>query len=92
MKFNDATNDLIAIAGDKKANGKKMTNEDRLLLRLADGGWHDASELAYNVSWRFGGYLHTLKTKGVAWEKERIPGTASQLFRYRLCNIEENDA
>ena len=41
------------------------------------------------VSWRFGGYLHNLKKKGVDWEKERIPNTESQVFKYRLVSVDE---
>ena len=88
MKYNDATNDLIAEAERKAVEGKKLTKEDRVLLKLRDGQWHEATELAYGVSWRFGGYLHNLKKKGVDWEKERVPNVEDQVFRYRLCEVE----
>ena len=88
--FNDATTELIALADEKLATGKKLNMEDKILLRMADGKWHEAAELAYNVSWRFGGYLHNLKKKGVDWEKERIPNASAQVFKYRICRLKED--
>lgn len=41
----------------------RVTKETRLLALLADGRWHDATELSVKVSHRFGGYLFTLKRK-----------------------------
>ena len=87
--FEDLTVKAIEAARQKERDGKKLTKEDRLLLLMSDGGWHEAIELAYNVSWRFGGYLHTLKQRGVNWEKERVPGTAERVFKYRLVPKED---
>ena len=89
MKFNEKAEELIANALVKQHVGKKLTMEDKILLRMRDGEWHEASDLAYNVSWRFGGYLHNLKKKGVDWEKERIPNTEAQVFKYRLVSVDE---
>ena len=89
-RFNDATMELLGLIDEKKANGKRLTMSDKVLLRLSDGEWHEAAELAYNVSWRFGGYLHNLKQMGVDWEKERVPEAAAQVFRYRLCDVDDN--
>lgn len=77
---------LAAIRGveEKMAAGKKLTMRDKVLWKLRDGEWHEASELAYGVSWRFGGYLHQLKQEGVEWEKERIPNVEAQVYKYRL--------
>lgn len=89
--FNDSTNEIIELAKSKRSDGKKLTMEDKIILRMADGEWHEAADLAYNVSWRFGGYLHSLKKKGVEWEKERVPNTESQVFKYRLVDLGNED-
>lgn len=86
MAFPEITQDLIAAAEQKRDEGKKkMTMEDKVLLAMSDGEWHEAAELAFGVSWRFGGYLHNLKKKGVSWEKERVPNIEAKAFKYRLC-------
>ena len=79
--FNEVTEDMISCAKAKQEVGKKLNKDEKLLLRIADGEWHEASELAYNVSWRFDGYLHNLK--------ERVEGVEDRVFRYRLCKMEE---
>lgn len=57
-------NSLIGEAKLAKKREERLTKEQRLLLVMKDGRWHKGSELAYRVSWRFGGYLHSLKQKG----------------------------
>ena len=86
--FNDETKELISKALEKRDGGKKLNMDEKVLLRMMDGEWHEAAELAYNVSWRFGGYLHNLKKKGVEWEKERVPGTEARVFKYRLVELD----
>lgn len=79
------TEEAIEAAMEKFRQDKKLTKSDRVLLLLRDGEWHEASEMAEKVSWRFGGYLHELKKRGVNWEKERVPNVKdAQVFRYRL--------
>lgn len=60
--------------------------EQRTLLALSDGEWHGARELALTVSHRFGGYLHTLKERGVEWEKRHDPDAPAGKvwWQYRL--------
>lgn len=80
------TEDAIDAAKAKRSAGKKLTKEDRVLLVMSDGEWHMGSELADKVSWRFGGYLHNLKQKGVSWEKEHVSvSSGDKVFKYRLC-------
>ena len=88
--YNKETNDAISTVKQKMADGKKLTMKDKILMRMADGEWHEAADLAYNVSWRFGGYLHTLKREGVNWEKERVPNVAAVVYMYRLVDLDED--
>ena len=87
--YNKETNDAISTVKQKMADGKKLTMKDKILMRMADGEWHEAADLAYNVSWRFGGYLHTLKREGVNWEKGRVPNVAAVVYKYRLVDLDE---
>lgn len=79
-------NSLIGEAKLAKKREERLTKEQRLLLVMKDGRWHKGSELAYRVSWRFGGYLHSLKQKGVEWEKRRDPKCpkGENWYDYRL--------
>lgn len=90
--YNRETERLLGEIEKKRGEGRKLTMSDKLLVRMSDGEWHEAAELAYNVSWRFGGYLHNLKKQGVEWEKERIPNTESCVYKYRLCKVDEPNA
>lgn len=75
----------IERAMERKANGDKLTKEDRLLILMSDMDWHYGRELSEKVSWRFGGYLFTLKQMGVMWEKERVPEVKDAVvYKYRL--------
>lgn len=80
------TNSLIGEARLAKKQEKALTKEQRLLLVMKDGERHKGSELAYRVSWRFGGCLHSLKRKGVEWEKRRDPKCpkGENWYDYRL--------
>ena len=80
----------IGRAMERKANGDKLTKEDRLLILMSDMGWHYGRELSEKVSWRFGGYLFNLKQMGVMWEKERVPEVKDAVvYKYRLVGDEE---
>ena len=81
--FDEKTVKMIEDARDAMASGK-FTKADKLLVVMSDGQWHMGGELAQRVSWRFGGYLHTLKGRGVAWEKERVPNLKDVVYKYRL--------
>ena len=83
--FGAVTNTLIGDAKFKMKQGKELTMHEKVLLKMSDGKWHHGAELA-DVSWRFGGYLHILKQRGVKWEKQPIKGTkkSAKLFEYRL--------
>lgn len=87
-KFGEPTDTLLRNAhNDSYLYGQDaLSMEQRVLLALADGQWHGGRALAIEVSHRFGGYLHTLKGQGVAWEKrldpERPRGKA--WWQYRL--------
>ena len=85
--FSQLTEQAIEQAKQKQRDGKKLTKADRILLVMQDGQWHMGSELAEKVSWRFGGYLHELKSKGVNWEKEPVKvASGDRVFKYRLVN------
>ena len=87
--FPKRTEEQIALAKEKRSAGKKLTKEDRVLLIISDGEWHMGNELAEKVSWRFGGYLFTLKEKGVSWEKEKVKvASGDSVWKYRLCEWE----
>ena len=85
--FDERTTEMIEKAYEAKRKGKE-TNASRLLRFMADGNWHLGSELADKEAggWRFGGYLHILKEKGVEWEKELV---CRHIYKYRLKHIEE---
>jgi hypothetical protein len=84
--MSETTRRLIEDARIQSAIGAKLTKEQRLLLLLGDYEWHSARELALKVSHRFGGYLFTLKAKGVVWEKRREENAprGEVWFEYRL--------
>ena len=86
--FDERTTDMIEKARDAMASGK-FTKADKLLVVMSDGQWHMGGELAQRVSWRFGGYLHILKERGIAWEKERIPNLKDVVYKYRLKEDED---
>jgi hypothetical protein len=91
-QFDEATERLITAAElAKKSKGGKLTKGQKLLLVMKDGGWHTGQELAYRVSWRFGGYLHTLKQHGVEWEKARDSRApkGEVWWKYRLCKVSD---
>jgi hypothetical protein len=83
---NNATRELVRFALIDERLGYALTKEQRLLTLLSDGRWHSGRELALRVSHRFGGYLHTLKEKGVVWEKMRdTTAPAGEVwYNYRL--------
>ena len=90
-RFPERTVEMIEKAKEAPAKGKD-TKADKLLRVLADGNWHLGHELAGKVSWRFGGYLHILKERGVAWEKERLPDIKDAVvYKYRLVQEEDED-
>lgn len=86
-RYGGATAALLQTAYADEALKRRLTMEQRILLALADGEWKDGRELALTVSHRFGGYLHTLKEKGVSWEKRPHPDRPSHAvwWQYRLC-------
>lgn len=71
----------------------KMTKEERLLELMGDGRWHSGRELALKVSHRFGGYLFTMKEKGIAWEKRMDPErpAGERWYDYRLVKPDTGD-
>ena len=89
MKLPDETRNQIAFSrkriSEANARGKKPTKADRLLVHMSDCRWHTGLDLATNISWRFGGYLHDLKKRGVEWEKRRIAEIEDEVvYEYRL--------
>lgn len=83
--FGAVANTLIGDARFKLKQGKKLNMHEKVLLNMSDGKWHHGAELA-EISWRFGGYLHILKERGVKWEKRPVKGApkGARLFEYRL--------
>lgn len=71
MRFGKVADELLRLAIIDNRLGRELTKEQEILLLMGDGEWHSARELTLKVSHRFGGYLHTLKEKGVWWEKRR---------------------
>jgi hypothetical protein len=88
MRFSTVTDALIeqAHVASRRA---PLTKEQRLLLLMEDGCWWSGRELALQVSHRFGGYLHTLKGKGVQWEKREQAGApkGERWWEYRLVRV-----
>lgn len=80
------TNSLIGEAHLSKKQEKALAKEQRPPLVMKDGERRKGSELAYRVPWRFGGYLRSLKRKGVEWEKRRDPKCpkGENWYGYRL--------
>lgn len=68
--------------------GTKPTHTSRIVKVLSDGRWHDGSELSRAASWRFGGYLHELRKRGLEWESERSD-EQSNVWYYRLIPEEQ---
>jgi hypothetical protein len=59
----------------------KKTNLKKLLALLKDGKWHPASELAVEVSWRFGHTVYEARHKGYPVETREV---AHNQCEYRL--------
>jgi hypothetical protein len=66
---------------NKRKFMNRKTNLQKLLTLLRDREWHPASELAENVSWRFGHTVFEADKKGYKVEKRKI---AHNKFEYRL--------
>ena len=77
-------NTMVMDAIMRSRQGLELKVEEKVLLAIADGKWHSGAELA-EVTWRFGGYLHNLKQKGVCWEKRLMEGRPKgrMLYEYR---------
>lgn len=88
-----ANEELLRLAIIDARLGYELTMEQRTMLALQDGAWHSARELSKAVSHRFGGYLHTLKDKGVEWEKRLDPDrpTGKMWWQYRLTPLDRQD-
>lgn len=88
-KYGDAAFALAGKIADKESEGKELTRSQELFQLISDGKWHDGTELAMAISWRFGGFLHTLKDMGIDWEKRLAPGVdrKKNAYQYRLVNL-----
>jgi len=60
---------------------RKLNNQQRLLKLLSDGLWHSSSELAREISFRFGDTIHKLRRKGHQIEKRLVEHNH---YEYRL--------
>ena len=87
-RYRHSTAMLIYDAERRLRAGDVLTREEEVLVSLSDGGWHSNRELAAKVDHRFGGYLHTLRGRGVAWVACPIPDTRGG-SEYRLLTRQE---